>query len=59
MLATRLDNETLMQNICQVLDIDYNEIKDKLPEPEDELDPYQAANTLTTLPTEPEGDVIE
>ena len=59
MLATRFDNETLMQNICDVMDIEYNEIKDKLPEPEDELDPYQAANTLTALPTEPEGDVIE
>ena len=60
MLATKLDNETLMQNICEVLDIDYNEIKDKLPPPEEMNDPYQAANTLTTLPTEPdEGDLIE
>ena len=60
MLATKLDNETLMQNICEVLDIDYNEIKDKLPQPEEMNDPYQAANTLTTLPTEPdEGDLIE
>lgn len=30
-LAANLDNETLMQNICDVLDIDYEEIKDKLP----------------------------
>ncbi|MBO7251395.1 MAG: phage portal protein [Oscillospiraceae bacterium] len=60
MLATRLDNETLMQNICEVLDIEYNEIKDKLPEPEEMDDPYQAANMLNTLPTEPdEGDLIE
>lgn len=60
MLATKLDNETLMQNICEVLDIDYNEIKDKVPQPEEMNDPYQAANTLTTLPTEPdEGDLIE
>lgn len=32
-LATQLDNETLMQNICEVLDIDYEEIKGKLPDP--------------------------
>lgn len=60
MLATKLDNETLMQNICEVLDIDYNEVKDKLPQPEEMDDPYQAANMLNTLPTEPdEGDLIE
>ena len=34
-LNTYLDNETLMQNICDILDIDYNEIKDKLPKPDD------------------------
>lgn len=34
-LATQLDNETLMQNICDVLDIDYEEIKDKLPDPDE------------------------
>lgn len=60
MLATKLDNETLMQNICEVMDIEYNEIKDKLPQPEEMDDPYHAANMLNTLPTEPdEGDLIE
>lgn len=38
-LATHLDNETTMQLICEQLDIDYNDIKDKLPDPE-ETDPY-------------------
>jgi SPP1 family phage portal protein len=56
-LSTKFDNETLMQNVCDVMYIEYNEIKDKLPQPEEMNDPYQAANTLTTLPTEPdEGD---
>lgn len=32
-LATQLDNETLMQLICDELDIDYEEIKGKLPDP--------------------------
>lgn len=39
-LQERLDNETLMQLICEQLDIDYNEIKDKLPNP-DELAAYE------------------
>ena len=39
-LATYFDNKTLMQNICDVLDIDYEEIKDKLP------DPDEAANSI-------------
>ena len=34
-LADNLDNETLMQNICEVLDLDYEEIKDKLPDPDE------------------------
>lgn len=32
-LQTQLDNETLMQLICDCLDIDYESIKDKLPDP--------------------------
>ena len=38
-LATHLDNETMMQQILDQLDLDYNELKDKLPSPE-ETDPY-------------------
>ena len=51
-LATMLDNETVMQLICEQLDIDYEDIKDKLPKPED--DPYaDAQNALDGLQTEP------
>lgn len=39
-LATQLDNETLMQLICEQLDIDYDDKKDKLP------DPNEAANEV-------------
>lgn len=35
-LANHLDNETLMQLICESLDIEYEEIKDKLPQPEED-----------------------
>ena len=55
-LASYLDNETLMQNICDVLDIDYGEVKDKLPQPEVN-DPYAAQAALDAVV--PEGDVIE
>lgn len=34
-IASQLDNETLMQLICDELDIDYNEIKSKLPDPDE------------------------
>lgn len=59
-LSTQLDNETLMQLICEQLDIDYDDIKDKLPEPE--ADPYAAQEDLDAIETDPEpavgGDVI-
>lgn len=62
-LATQLDSETQMQLICEQLDIDYNEIKDKLPKQEG-TDPYAAQSALDAIQTEDEtepdgGDVIE
>lgn len=47
-LADRLDNETLMQNICEELEYNYDDIKDKLPKPE-EIDPYAAETALDAL----------
>ena len=60
-VATHLDNETLMQLICEQLDIDYNEIKDKLPDP-NEGDPYKAQAALDAIQPEDDpdgGGVIE
>lgn len=34
-VATLLDNETLMQAVCEVLDIDYEMAKNKLPNPDE------------------------
>lgn len=34
-LADWLDNKTLMQLVCEQLDIDFNEIKNKLPDPDE------------------------
>jgi len=39
-LANTLDNETIVINICDALDIDYESIKDKIP------DPNEAENAL-------------
>ena len=60
-LASYLDNETLMQNICDVLDIDYEEIKDKLPEQNADGGIAQAQATLDGIQPEdePGGGVIE
>ena len=54
-LASHLDNETLMQNICEVLDLDYDDIKDKLPE-HTTNDPYEANATLNAIETEDGGE---
>lgn len=60
-LASHLDSETLMQQICDVLDINYNDIKGKLPSQDENNDLYTAQATLTALKTEEAGtgDVIE
>ena len=54
-LAGTLDDETKMQLICEQLDIDYQDIKDKLPKPED--DPTAAAKTALNGIV-PEGDEV-
>lgn len=58
-LASHLDNETLMQQICEQLDLDYNDLKDKLPDPEE--DPQETQTVLDAIQTEePDGgDMIE
>lgn len=45
-VATQLDNETLMQNICDVLDINYDEIKDKLSNPDDAYEDTKSAEDI-------------
>ena len=48
-LESTLGNELMVQNICAVLDIDYEDIKSKLPEPEEDL-----ANALNDVAIEGE-----
>lgn len=59
-LATQLDNETLMKLICEQLDIEYEEIKSKLPVPDEaqaEIDAAQGA--LNDVPVEEVGGAVE
>lgn len=52
-LAANLDNETMMQLICDALDIDYEEIKGKLPDTEEaEKSVTQAQNVLDGVITD-------
>ena len=52
-LANVLDNETIVQMICEILDIDYEEIKSKLPN--DEADLENAETELNNVVPEGEG----
>ena len=57
-LASVLDDETILQQICEILDLDFNDIKGKLPEKEDPLQNIMAARKAMNE-TDPEGDLIE
>lgn len=55
-LANVLGEETIIQNICEVLDLDYEKIKDKLPE----KDAYPDVDLDDLVPDDDlDGDVIE
>lgn len=47
-LAAQLGDELLMQQICDVLDLDYEQIKDKLPKQEEEA-MYSAQSALDSV----------
>ena len=53
-LANVLDSETVIQTICEILDIDYEEIKDKLPKDEAE-ETEQAEQDLNNIVPDDEG----
>lgn len=53
-LVSALGNELVVQNICEILELDYDDIKDKLPTPEEESDPFKAQTALEAV--QPEGD---
>ena len=42
-----IDDETIIQNVCEILDVDYEDIKNKLPD-DDLEDNQQALNALNS-----------
>ena len=50
-LEAVLGKELVVQNICEVLELDYDDIKDKLPAPEED-DLPDVLNTLNNIPVE-------
>ncbi len=60
-IAQKLDNETLMKLICEQLDLDYDDIKGRLPDPDEaETDLKSAADALNGVVTnesEAEGSI--
>jgi hypothetical protein len=58
-LAAQLDSDTVLELICEQLDIDVNDIKGKLPKEDPMLDPAAAQNALDNVPTEPDVIVNE
>jgi ACT domain-containing protein len=55
-LSTHIDNKTLLQLICEQLDIDYNDIKDKVPKEDDSADPFKVQSALDAVVVdEPDG----
>ena len=56
-LAQVLPQETVIQLICEQLDIDYNEIKDKLPKQEAQ-ESYQAMEVLNNEQTTETGSTV-
>ena len=47
-LATQLDNETVIKKICDVMDFDYEEIKDKIPSEQSNINAASEALADTT-----------
>jgi hypothetical protein len=60
-LTNHIDDDTRLQLICEQLDIDYKDIKDKVPKEDDSADPFKAQSTLDAIVVEEPvgGDVIE
>lgn len=53
-IAGQIGDETVLELICEQLDIDVDDVKGKLPKEETMLDTAAAQNALNIAPTEPE-----
>ena len=55
-LANTIDDETILQLICEQLDIEFEDVKDKVPKQED---PYQVQSALAAIQPEETAEIIE
>lgn len=58
-LADRMDNETLMKLICEQLDIDYEKIKSKLPDPDEGVNSLNGAQNVLNGDSNALGGVLD
>lgn len=49
-VASQIGNELTVQLLCDAMDIDYDDIKDKLPKPEDDLTLFAQKTLADTVP---------
>ena len=56
-LAASIDNETIVRNVCELMDWDYEELKDRLPK--DETDLSNLETDLNNIPIEDENVGVE
>ena len=61
-LANHIDDETRLKLICEQLDVDYEDTKDKVPKEDDSADPFKVQSVLDAVQVEDDpdgGGVIE
>ena len=60
--ATQFGNEQTMKMLCEAYDLDYDELKDKFPDPEENADPFKVQSAIDAIQVEEDpdgGGVIE
>lgn len=60
--ANQFGNKQTMKMLCEAYDLDYNELKDKFPKPEENQDPFKVQSAIDALQVKEDpvgGDVIE
>ena len=60
--ATQFGNEQTMKMLCDAYDLDYEDLKDKFPNPEDDADPFKVQSAIDAIQVDDDpdgGGVIE
>lgn len=60
--ATQFGNEQTMKMLCEAYDLDYDDLKDKFPNPEEDADPFKVQSAIDAIQVDDDpdgGGVIE